>query len=306
MALLAEIRYYDTGDSSLPADHPWSMRDGSGNRIVSFLSTETYYRLDVTNTSLQDHVAAQARAVVKSGVFDGVLLDWWNEGQYGSARLALAQKVRAAIGNQALIIANANQSKTPLTGQYLNGLFMECFDTSTPAMWATIRDTLTWAEANLKPDGPRVNCLESRYHTSRDDLDLMRATTTLSLTHSNGYALFSDPNSLPAPDHLHNWYSFWDANLGRPRLPGVDQPDGTSRREYTHGTAIYNPIGHVAPAVTFNPVAHECRHWCDRHDARGSRGRRHLSAADRPLPADESPGRSWVCFTSATSILTTK
>ena len=253
IVLLAEIRQYEASESSLPADHAWWLRDGSGNRIIGWTGgTGTYYLLDLANPSLQDHVATQARAAVKSGVFDGVFLDCWSEFQYASARLALVQKIRNSIGNQALIIVNPNHNKIPLTGPYINGLFMECYDTSTPAMWTTIADTLTWAETNLKPDGPRVNCLESWYHTSRDDLDLMRATTTLSLTHSNGYALFSDPNSLPAPDHLHNWYSFWDANLGKPLLPGTDQPDGTSRREYTHGTAIYNPIGHVAPAVTFN------------------------------------------------------
>jgi hypothetical protein len=128
---------------------------------------------------------------------------------------------------------------------------MECYDTSTPAMWTTIADTLIWAEANLKPDGPRVNCLESWYHTSRDDQDLMRATTTLSLTRSNGYALFSDPNNLPAGDHLHNWYPFWNAGLGKAVQAGIGQAGGGSRREFTCGTAIYNPIGNTAPTVTF-------------------------------------------------------
>jgi hypothetical protein len=36
----------------------------------------------------------------------------------------------------------------------------------------------------------RINCLESWFHQSRDDLNLMRATTTLALTRSDGYALF--------------------------------------------------------------------------------------------------------------------
>ena len=253
LVLLAEIRQYEAIDTSLPADHAWWLRDGSGNRIVGWTGgTGTYYLLDLTNPTLQDHVATQARAAVTSGVFDGVFLDCWTETKYLSGRLALIQKVRNSIGEQALIIVNPNHNKIPVTGPYINGLFMECYDTSTPAMWTTIADTLTWAEASLKPDAPRVNCLETWYHSSRDDLDLMRATTTLSLTHSDGYALFSDPNDLPAGDHLHNWYPFWNANLGKPVQAGTDQANGTSRREYLYGTAIYNPIGKATSSVAFN------------------------------------------------------
>jgi hypothetical protein len=46
------------------------------------------------------------------------------------------------------------------------------------------------AEGHLRE--PRVNCLETWYHKSRDDLNLMRATTTLALTRSEGYCLFSE------------------------------------------------------------------------------------------------------------------
>ena len=48
----------------------------------------------------------------------------------------------------------------------------------------------------------------------------MRATTTLALTHGDGYCLFSDPNPLPTPDHMHNWYPFWNKSLGRPLRSG--------------------------------------------------------------------------------------
>jgi len=43
---------------------------------------------------------------------------------------------------------------------------------------------------------------------------LMRAVTTLTLTHGNGCCLFSDPNPLPTRDHLHNWHAFWNKSLG--------------------------------------------------------------------------------------------
>ena len=71
----------------------------------------------------------------------------------------------------------------------------------------------------------------------------MRATTTLALTHSDGYCLFSDPNPLSSPDHLHNWYAFWNRSLGKPVAKGTANSDGTMRREFENGTVVYNPMG---------------------------------------------------------------
>ena len=92
-------------------------------------------------------------------------------------------------------------------------------ESKTAQDWKRIADTLAWAEANLRE--PRVNCLETWFHKSRDDLNLMRATTTLALTHSDGYCLFSDPNPLPTPDHLHNWYPFWNREPGQADCQGT-------------------------------------------------------------------------------------
>ena len=80
----------------------------------------------------------------------------------------------------------------------------------------------------------------------------MRATTTLSLVLSDGYALFSDPNPLPTPDHLHNWYSFWDKSLGKPVAKGATAADGTIRREFEKGTAVHNPFGNVSRVIGFS------------------------------------------------------
>ena len=80
----------------------------------------------------------------------------------------------------------------------------------------------------------------------------MRATTTLSLVLSDGYCLFSDPNHLPTPDHLHNWYPFWERGLGKAQAPGVTRPDGSMSRDFTHGTAAYNPMGNKKVTITFD------------------------------------------------------
>lgn len=127
------------------------------------------------------------------------------------------------------------------------------------------------AERNLRKS--RINCLETWYHTSRDDLPLMRAATTLSLTLSDGYCLFADPNPLPTPDHLHNWYPFWNHRLGKPVSSGVKRNDGSLVREFSGGTVVYNPMGNRPVTVSFPDVRTSA--------ASGKRSRQHtVSGAD--------------------------
>ena len=149
-----------------------------------------------------------------------------------------------------LILVNANDRTTPRTAPYLNGYFMECTRSKTVEDWQRIGDSLQWAEKNLRQ--PRINCTETWWHKSRQDLDLMRATTTMVLTMSDGYCLFSDPNPLPTPDHLHDWYDFWTRSLGKANGKGEKLADGSWRREFEHGTAVYNPAGNEAVTVKFS------------------------------------------------------
>lgn len=78
--------------------------------------------------------------------------------------------------------------------------------------------------------------------------------TTLSLTHSDGYVLFGDDNAIPVSDHLHNWYNFWDADLGRPiqeKAIAYQGIQGLFIREFEKGWAVYNRRG-TPQTVTFN------------------------------------------------------
>lgn len=237
MVLLCEIRYRDAHGSFLPAESRWWKRDAAGQPVVGW-EEGGYLLLDFSRADYRKQVAAQARAAVDSGVFDGVMLDWWEEDE---ERVALAREVRAAIGEEALILVNSNDREVPGSARYVNGLFMECYRSATAEDWERIERTLGWAEAHLRE--PRVNCLETWFETSRQDLSRLRATTTLGLAVSDGYVLFGDPNPLPTPDHLHDWYPLWDLPLGRPKGPGAKRPDGSLWREFAGGTVVYNPPG---------------------------------------------------------------
>ncbi len=245
MVLIAEIRYRDTWSQWLPEDHPWWLHSPDGRRVKGW-EEGGFWCLDFTNPDFRTHVAARAKAAIDSGVADGILLDWWRDDE---DRLALVREVRRALGDEPLIIVNTNDRTAPRTAPYVNGLFMECYRSATPEHWRAIAETLTWAEQNLRR--PRVNCVELWYHRSRQDLDLMRAATTLALTHSDGYCLFSDPNPLPVPDHRHDWYRFWDKGLGKSLSPGVTRDDGAVMREFEKGTVVYNPMGNRSIEVAF-------------------------------------------------------
>jgi len=178
------------------------------------------------------------------------MLDWWRD---DADRLELIKTIRKAIGTNALILCNTNDNTTPQSAPYINGYFMECTRSKTAADWERIANTLQWAGENLRK--PTINCLETWYHNSREDLNLMRATTTLSMTVTDGYCLFSDPNPLPTPDHLHNWYPFWDTKIGKPTAKGKKEDNGCYTRTFEKGLAVYNPMGNSSAVFKFpNPV----------------------------------------------------
>lgn len=120
---------------------------------------------------------------------------------------------------------------------------------TTPARWAEIQNTLEWNQANVLE--PKLVCLEIWYDQSMDEPSRMRATTTLSLTLSNGYCLFSEPNSAPGVDHKHWWWTFWDKSLGKAVGEGSLQGNGSYKRQFENGYAVYNPMGNGQVTVTF-------------------------------------------------------
>ena len=104
--------------------------------------------------------------------------------------------------------------------------------------------SLYWLDNNLRE--PRINGLEGSAIPTEPPDSLtnqrwMRAITTLSLTHSNGFIVY-----VTRDVENRNWYDFWDVDLGRPvgekgqLYQGID---GLYIREFTNGWAVYNHSG---------------------------------------------------------------
>lgn len=250
MVFLLEVRWRDAPGSFLPKDSPFWQRNDDGTRVLGWDNgPEPYYLLNADNPEFQDNIARQTMAAIHSGVYDGVMIDW-------SGHLGVIKTVRKVIGDRGLIIVNIHDDIEDAVRYraYINGSFMElnpidahATTDSNGRRWDDIREALLYFEANFQR--PRVNCLE--VWGDRRDLQRMRATTTLGLTHSDGYVLYGDPNPLAAPDHLHDWYAFWDVPLGKPLADMTVRDDGAYQREFEGGTVIYNHQGNGPVTVTF-------------------------------------------------------
>jgi len=250
MVLLASVQYHSAWDGYFPDDSPWWKRDGQGSRVpASTTNNGKVFLLDPSNPDFQQQVAQQCEALVKTGVFDGCMFDWWSHET--SDRVELIQKVRAAVGDDAVLIVNANGTVPKESAPYINGIFMEGYPSTFKGTWQTAIKNLTWGTAHFHT--PAILAFEGWYQNSRNDYALMRQVTTLGLVFSNGYVLFGDPNLAGRHGHLHDIYPFWDKKLGRASGPmGQNGTSGSFIREYDKGTALFNPPTNQPIQIHFN------------------------------------------------------
>ena len=265
------IQEYGTTDA-LPPDSDIWLRDANGNIVQS----ETGYMIDFLNPGAQRLWAQQMLAVEQCGVFDGIFIDGFAHNAtafvgrplYAASNKDIIQAttnilrmVREQARDDFLILVNSNEGVPDRYSEYVNGNFMETFKTS-PEGYSRehimrLEDVLSWSEDNLRE--PQINCLELQGlsieppdgpHNRR----FMRMFTTLTLTHSNGYVLYTDgvrdfiTHEAPFlfPHHGHIWHSFWDTDLGQPVGPKkvmYDDTPGLFIREFTKGWAVYNRSG---------------------------------------------------------------
>ena len=300
MLFLVPLKWSSAEDWQYPEDWPYWLRDESGNRVVASVDgggAAIYF--DHTLPEVQDLVVQQAVGFAKCGLFDGIFIDTWREEDlhdkwklqyyahdYLEASLAMLRRIREEVDkvrDDFLIIVNSNDTKVPRSAPYVNGLYMETIGPYARKHLAKIESTLLWAEQHLRE--PRINSLEgwgipSEPLNGEKNQQWMRLFTTLSLTHSDGYArLFRGITSLAPHTHFYDhrdliekkhsevhergephshpsiyWYDFYDADLGRP--VGGDETkgqryvnstgeaiDGLFIREFTNGWAVYNRSG---------------------------------------------------------------
>ena len=277
MLFLTEIRIRNAHmNVQYPEDWPYWLRDENGNllRQKQRSPNSNIYPIDFRFPGLQDIIVQQAISVARCGLYDGIMFDTWTEvgrslvslNEDGSfrfhstveeeieIRLSILQRIREAVPDDFLILCNSNWDKLPLSVPYINGGFMETGrdrdDNYTNSRLAEIEDTLLWFEASARE--PRINCLQGQGISteppdSPNNRRWMRFFTTMSLTLSDGYALYN----------TRFWYSFWDADLGQPIGPTAQRYQNVPSlyiREFTNGWAVYNRSGQ-AQTITLPSAA---------------------------------------------------
>ena len=277
-------------------DFPW-IRDDSGEIILGAPAAQyTNLLIDFTDPIVQDIIVDQAIAAAESGLWDGILFAHWNEKEvvlkgYRSyaaernARHAILQRIRNAVEDDFLIIVYGG--KLSFGTPYINGIILsndrQDFRNDQYAELIELESNLLWGEKNLRE--PRINYLQAKGIASELPLSptnqqAMRCFTTLSLTHSDGYFLYTmgvdwgeqhshddffwnypykhtnwdywnqHTNSHDTFPHehgnVHYWYDFWDADLGHSigKKGQLDlNREGLFIREFTKGWVIYNRSG---------------------------------------------------------------
>ncbi len=243
---------------------PYWVRDSAGN-VVFEGGPGGAALVDFTHPEVQDIIVQQAISVSRCGLFDGIIFDYWRDEDdvlhgYVSieaqlqARLNIVRRIRAATRLNFLIQVNSNWAILPYTGPYINGLSMETGIPNwgkTPeereVMVTGVEKTVIWAEENMRE--PRINAIFGEAFPADEEprsanFQWVRLLTTLSLTHSDGYAMIQHLG-VPRGDDQH-WYDFWDADLGQPvsaKRQLYQDIEGLYIREFTNGWAVYNHSG---------------------------------------------------------------
>ena len=281
MLFLVEIRLVTANLNRLyPEDWPYWLRDEDGNLVSGSRFISDSYLIDFRLPEVQNIVVQQAIAVAKCGLYDGIMFDKWNEDlvllttihgdqylQYEGtpefykaleeeqrARISILRQIREVVPDDFLILCNNNWNKSPLAAPYINGGMMETHHEGgyTNSKIADIEDALLWYEENVRE--PKINVLRGEGNPIEppdglNNRQWMRLFTTMSLTLSDGYALYTIGGYTAEGEKQyqnHIWYSFWDANLGQPISPTAQHYQGIPNlyiRKFTNGWAVYNRSG---------------------------------------------------------------
>ena len=258
MVIIASVSNHDTGIiDTFPDDHPYWLRDANGE--IALKNDRGWRLINFAHPTVQDIIVGQALAVARCGLYDGIFFDWWDDSRSTvgdllpldiaiRARINIVRRIRESTRPDFIIMGNVNHRIMPLTGPFVNAAFMESTvpapGTPRDASIRQVRESLEWLETNIRQ--PTIVALQGGSDVSESpdsayNQQLMRATTTMSLTHSDGYVQFG----IGHHDGKY-WYDFWDADLGRPVGPKFQFYEGIEGlyiREFTNGWAIHNQSG---------------------------------------------------------------
>ena len=277
MVFFTEVRIHSHARlSALPPDSNFWLRDSEGNILQN---PNGEYMMNILNPKLQDHLIERIVGFAKCGILDGVMLDGFNNHGIGSvgggpnpftpeladdeaiiaAHIRILRGVRERVRDDFLIIVNAGRTKATRYAEYVNGSVMEPGEDflgeggGTYKLLQALDNTLLWNEENLR--FPQVNwsegfLLPDQPPDSPDNRQRMRLYTTRGLTLANSAYItlvYAHPfQHLLYKDDVNFWYSFWDAELGKPigKIGQLcDNCEGLFIREFTNGWAIYNRSG---------------------------------------------------------------
>ena len=266
MLILVDIHHSYAGLGRYPENWFGWLRDENGKPVlVDEHDPHSQIWIDFRRPEVQAVVVQRAIAVAKCGLYDGIIFDAWAENitvfpnndleQEREAQLSILRRIREGVPDDFLILCNNNRNKLPLSIPYINGGFMETFPRVRENGYTRddiieIESNLIWYEANARE--PKINCLRgfgvgAEPPDSPNNRRWMRLFTTMSLTLSDGYALYTLGTIGGQKQYQkHIWYDFWDADLGQPverTARRYQDTEGLYIREFTNGWAVYNRSG---------------------------------------------------------------
>lgn len=251
-----------------PPDTDLLIRDTDGQLVY----WADQYHFDILRPEVQQLLVDKYVGVAECGLYDGIFIDGFRNNGIGDwvevypevvgkeitaediieIHRHIFRSVRERVRPDFLIMVNANVTRTDRLAEFINGAHMEA-GTRHLTTYKGLRQleaVLSWNEENFRE--PRINGLECAGwegpNNSLEHLRRMRLTTTLSLTHSDGYVdykvLYKHPNG--GFGRYAPWYDFWDTDLGHPtgqKAQFCDNCEGLFIREFTNGWAVYNRSG---------------------------------------------------------------
>jgi len=259
--ILAELYFYEYRETWLPDDHPWWLRK-DGQRQQFWPGT---YRMDWNHLEYRNHVVKLTAALEQIGL-DGVFYD--NLRAESEPWVAFLKEVRAAVGDDFLILANAGYAvgRHDFAAPYLNGMMYESGWSHERTEWDDCIARMQHTESLLRE--PKISLIE-RFEEIRSragwpgdkkrgekppaDPQTRRWSLCYALTVGDFFYLFSDNTS-----HKHDWYPEYDVKIGLPTAPGERVSAYVWRRPYARALAVVNLPGAAEPhRVTLDAPARD-------------------------------------------------